>query len=156
MVESRDTFDAEYDRIQELLRQMVYESKPITMDEKGEIIGLLNDFRHRSALTGVLEEVMSPRPIENMDCLNLLSDLVRFILTLFVHEKDIDYQLLRAMLESSSYLYYISSVTKRKSLLTHFIMDHGIWADVQAWKQCIFINISDKMKESAERIKRRE
>lgn len=41
-------------------------------------------------------------------------------------------------------------------MLTHFIMDHGIWADVQAWKECIAINIKDKMEESSERTKRRQ
>jgi hypothetical protein len=76
------------------------------MDEKGEIVALLNDSKFRFAITEVFQDIMAPRPIENMDCLNLLSDLVRFILTLFVHEQQIDYQLLRAMLESSSYLYY--------------------------------------------------
>lgn len=135
---------------------MIYESKPITMDEKGEMVALLNNSKLWFAITEVLQDIMAPRPIENMDCLNLLSDLVRFILTLFVHENSIDYQLLRAMLESSSYLYHVSGLTKRKSLLTHFIMDHGIWADVQAWKECISINIRDKIEESSERTKRRQ
>lgn len=90
-----------------------------------------------------------------MDCLNLLSDLIRFLLTLFVHEKEIDYSLLRAMLESSSYLQFTSPHTKRKTLLTHFIMDHGIWSDIWAWKECISINIREKMEESSQRIKKR-
>lgn len=91
-----------------------------------------------------------------MDCLNLLSDLIRFLLTLFVHEKQIDYSLLRAMLESSSNLQYVSPHTKRKTLLTHFIMDHGLWSDILSWKECIFINISEKMEESSQRIKKRQ
>lgn len=88
---------------------MIYESKPITMDEKAELVALLNDSKLRFAVTEVLQDIMAPRPVDNMDCLNLLSDLVRFILTLFVHENAIDYQLLRAMLESSSYLYHTSA-----------------------------------------------
>jgi hypothetical protein len=35
-------------------------------------------------------------------------------------------------------------------------MDHGIWADVNAWKECIEINIRDKMEESTERAKKRQ
>lgn len=151
-----ESFATDYEHIQELLRQMIYDSKPITMDEKGELVALLNDSKLRFAIIEVLQDIVAPRPIENMDCLNLLSDLIRFILTLFVHENAIDYQLLRAMLESSSYLYHVSTQTKRKSLLTHFIMDHGIWADLQAWKECIDINIKDKMEESSERAKRRQ
>lgn len=134
---------------------MIYDSKPVTIDEKAELVALLNDSKLRFAITEVLQDIMAPRQIDDMDCLNLLSDLMRFILTLFVHESSIDYQLLRAMLESSSYLYHVSGLTKRKSLLTHFIMDHGIWADLNAWKECITINIKDKMDESTERSRRR-
>jgi hypothetical protein len=36
------------------------------------------------------------------------------------------------------------------------MVDHGIWADINAWKQCIELNIKTKMSESAERLKRRE
>lgn len=83
---------------------MIYSSSPITIDEKGELVALLNDTKMRQAVTEVLQEIIQPRLIENIDCLNLLSDLIRFLLSLFVHEKSIDYSLLRAMLESSSYL----------------------------------------------------
>lgn len=34
-------------------------------------------------------------------------------------------------------------------------MDHGIWKDIQAWKECIDANIKIKMKESSERMKKR-
>ena len=60
-----------------------------------------------------------------------------------------------AMLDSSSYLYFLSS-DKRKTTLAHFMVDHGIWQDINAWKQCIELNIKTKMHESAERLKRRE
>ena len=66
---------------------MIYESKPITIDEKAELVSLLNDQKIRCAITEVLQDIVQPRPIENMDCLNLLSDLLRFLLTMFVHEK---------------------------------------------------------------------
>lgn len=35
-------------------------------------------------------------------------------------------------------------------------MDHGIWKDIQAWKECIDTNIKIKMKESSERMKKRQ
>ena len=66
---------------------MIYESEPISIDEKAELVSLLNDQKLRCAITEVLQDIIQPRPIENMDCLNLLSDLIRFLLTLFVHEK---------------------------------------------------------------------
>ena len=83
-----------------------------------------------------------------------MADLIRFLLTLFVHEKSVDYELLRAVLESSALIYFLNN--NRKTLLTHLIMDHGIWKDIQAWKECIEANIKIKMKESTERMKRRQ
>jgi hypothetical protein len=65
---------------------MIYESKPITLDEKGELVSILNDTSMRVAVTEVLQEITAPRVITNIDCLKLLSEILRFILTLFVHE----------------------------------------------------------------------
>ena len=42
-VDPMETFANDYDRVQELLRQMIYDSKPITIDEKAELVSLLND-----------------------------------------------------------------------------------------------------------------
>ena len=106
------------------------------------------------AVTEVLQEIHSPKHVQQIDCLRLMSDLIRFLLTLFVHEKQIDFELLRAMLESSSMIFYLQN--NRKTLLTHLIMDHGIWKDIQAWKECIDANIKIKMKESSERMKKRQ
>lgn len=64
------------------------------------------------------------------------------------------FELLRAMLESSAMIFYLQN--NRKTLLTHLIMDHGIWKDIQAWKECIDTNIKIKMKESSERMKKRQ
>ena len=78
---------------------------------------------------------------------------MRYMLTLFVHEQKIDYNLLRAMLESSAHIYHVNN--NRRYLVTHYIWDHGIWRDIEAWRSCIEVNIKDKMKDAAERIKKR-
>jgi hypothetical protein len=40
----------------------------------------------RDAISEVLKEVTGPRKIKSLDCLKLLSDVLRFVLALFVHE----------------------------------------------------------------------
>lgn len=57
------------------------------------------------------------------------------------------------MLESSSFIYFVEN--NRRTLVTHYIWDHGIWRDIDAWRQCIEVNIQDKMAETKERIQRR-
>ena len=62
-----------------------------------------------------------------MECLKLMSEIIKFLLTIFIHEKYIDYEILRVVLESSAMIYY--KLNNRKTSLTHFIMDHAIWKD---------------------------
>jgi len=40
---------------------MIYESKPITLDEKGEIVHIMNDSKMRIAIAEVLQEVTAPK-----------------------------------------------------------------------------------------------
>ena len=57
------------------------------------------------------------------------------------------------MLEASSFIYFVDN--KRRTLVTHYIWDHCIWRDIDAWRQCIEVNIKVKIEEVTERIKRR-
>jgi len=50
------------------------------------IIQSLHDSRIRMALTEILGEITTPKRIDNIECLRLISDIIRFVLTLFVHE----------------------------------------------------------------------
>jgi hypothetical protein len=40
---------------------MIYESTPITIDEKGEIVSIMNDSAMRFAVTEVLQEINTPK-----------------------------------------------------------------------------------------------
>jgi len=78
---------------------------------------------------------------------------LRYVLALFVHEQQIDYDFISAMLDSSQHLYFLEN--NRKVYLTRYIVDHGIWSNVRMWKECIDLNIKRKMNESTERINAR-
>jgi len=53
-IDPMESFANDYDHIQELLRQMIFDSNPITIDEKAELVSLLGDPKMRSAITEVL------------------------------------------------------------------------------------------------------
>jgi len=118
------------------------------------LIHILNDARLRIAVTEVLNEITSPRQLDNLDCLKFISDILRFLLTLFVHEKKIDFDMMSAILESSQFLYHTQN--NRKTFLTQFLHDHGIWSNSMAWKECIELTMKKRMQESSERIKKRQ
>ena len=114
----------------------------------------MNDSDMRIAMIEVLKEVTAPRRISNLDCLKLMSDVFRYVLALFVHEQNIDFDLMSALLDSSQNLYFLQN--NRKIYLTTFLVDHGIWSNIRMWKECIELNIKSKMHDSTERMRIRE
>lgn len=71
------------------------------MEEKGALIQLMHTRALRSVLTEIFSEVTSPKPLANLESLKQIADVMKFILTLFVHEQSNDYKLLYTILESS-------------------------------------------------------
>jgi hypothetical protein len=88
-----------------------------------------------------------------LESLRLIADIIRFVLTLFVHEEGADYRLLAAILDCSQNLYYQNN--RRKQTIASYLVDHGIWSDTGAWRECIEVTLKHKMDESALRMKRR-
>ena len=58
-------------------------------------------------MTEILQEITAPKSIENVECLRLIADILRFVLTLFVHEEGADYRLLSVILDVSQNMYYV-------------------------------------------------
>jgi hypothetical protein len=73
---------------------------------------MMHDSQMRVVMTEILQEITAPKKIENIECLRLISDIIRFVLTLFVHEQDADYRLLAVILDCSQHLYFVNN--KRK------------------------------------------
>ena len=80
----------------------LFKSQIITLDEKGYIIQLMHNQLLRESVADILwREIVQTRVLESFDCLKLIADVLRFILTLFVHEQVNDYRLLYAILETA-------------------------------------------------------
>lgn len=104
-------------------------------------------------MTDLLNEVTGPKKIENEEVIKIISDIIRFVLTLFVHDSFSDHRLFAAILESSSYIYF--QERQRKKPLNLFLLDHGIWQDTGCWRDCIEKQVKIRIAESQERLKRR-
>ena len=82
--------------------------------------------------------------LADYECIKLLADILKFVMTLFVHEQKTDYELLNIILESCQVVYY-SAAKKRKVFLSALIADHGIWADAQSWRDMVEYMVRKKI-----------
>jgi len=62
---------------------------------------MMHDSKMRQFMTEILSEINAPKSIENVECIRLIADILRFVLTLFVHEEGADYRLLSVILDVS-------------------------------------------------------
>lgn len=94
-------------------------------------------------------EIVQTRVLESFDCLKLIADILRFILTLFVHEQVNDYRLLYAILETAMQTSVSrDKATKRpKQSLAVLLFDHGIWSEKTIWTECIEFVINQKLED---------
>ena len=111
---------------------------------------MMHDSGMRVVMTEILNEITHPKQIKNLECLKLIADVIRFVLTLFVHEEGADYRLLSAILDCSQNLYYQHN--RRKQTIAYYLVDHGIWCDTGAWRECIEETLKMRMREQAIRL----
>jgi len=155
--DSDTTLLFDFNRVKDTIKGLLYDAKLVEHEEKGDLCELLNDSRLRQAVTEVLIEINTPKKIKSHDCLRMLADILRYILTLFVHEKNeyqIDFQLMSSILDSSGFVYIVEN--RRKTYLTYYMADHGMWTDILAWKECIMMNLNIRMQESNDRLLKRQ
>ena len=107
----------------------------------------------RETLTNILSEVgTSVRIIKSEKVLKLIADVIRFVLTLFVHEQSDEFRLLFTILDSSSHIYFIGS-KKRKIYMYQVLQDHGIWSDIDNWRELVNYTIRFKIEDALRRKK---
>ena len=115
----------------------------------------MHDYNMRCCLTDIISEINQPLHFENYECMKLLADILRFVMTLFVHEELTDYKLLYTVLDCCQMIYFLAA-KKRKVYLSALIYDHGIWSDMSNWRDTIDYIIRLKMEDAQRRKKIRE
>ena len=133
----------------------LFNSIPIKIEEKGFLIQLMHNFQMRETLTDILNDFNHPQVVlKGYECMKLIADILRFVLTLFVHEQQIDFRLLYAILDVSQNVYFVGK-KKRKIFLSTLLYDHGIWSDMRNWLDCIDFALRLKIDDAIARKKRR-
>jgi hypothetical protein len=73
----------------------------ISFDAKGEIISSLHSSKIRDTVADFLKTINSPKIIESADALKTLGEILKYLLTAYVHEKDENYKVVYAILHCS-------------------------------------------------------
>jgi hypothetical protein len=132
---------------------MLFDSQPITIEQKGVLISLMHTQEMRRTFADILAEVgTSVRVIKSEKVLKLLSDVIRFVLTLIVHEDFEEFRLVWLVLDSSQHIYFVTP-KKRKLYLYQMIADHGIWSDFNHWRNLVWYTMRLKIDEAIRRKK---
>jgi hypothetical protein len=112
VVDPEENFQSDLELLQDKMRLMIHDSALVHLNEKAQIIQMMHDSKMRQFMTEILQEISAPKSIENVECIRLIADILRFVLTLFVHEEGADYRLLSVILDVSQNLFYVNN--KRK------------------------------------------
>ena len=73
----------------------------IPFDEKEKIISSLHSSSVRDTVADFLKSINSPKVIDNPQCLKTLGEILKYLLTAYVHEKDENYKVVYAILHCS-------------------------------------------------------
>lgn len=84
----------------------------------------------RDTVGDFLRSINSPKLIENGQALKTLGEILKYLLTAYVHEKDENYKVIYSILHSSQQIFHLKedeNSEKQKIYLTSYLSDHGIW-----------------------------
>ena len=105
----------------------------------------------------LLQEIgTSFRVIKSHEVIKMIGEIVRYLLTLIVHEnlKD-EHRLLYTIIDSSSQIYF-QKPTRRKLYLYQLVQEHGIWSDIKYWKLLLEFSLHLKLYDADRRKRLRD
>lgn len=99
-------------------------------------------------ITESLKAIGTPRCVISLEGLQTLGELIKYLLTAIIHEKDVNFKVIHAILNVSQLIYFQAfpeenqiPVKKKKNLqkhyLTQYVNDHGIWQEENIWKSVL-------------------
>ena len=106
----------------------------------------------RMQLTENMKAIGTPRQVVSLEGLRTLGELIKYLLTAIIHEKDVNFKVIHAILNVSQLLYYqsyekieikgkdskpITTYKLQKSYLTTFVNEHGIWLEETIWRNVL-------------------
>lgn len=120
----------------------------------------------RMRITETLRQVGTARCVVSLRGLQTLGELIKYMLTAIIHEKDVNYRVITAILNVSQLLYFQDDETgasngkrkkvSRKYYLTQYVNDHGIWQEENIWKSVLSKVLNNKFSEAVQKDKERK
>jgi hypothetical protein len=146
-------------KLYEVIYNIIYHRKVTDLTEeeivpsKEELSKLILAFHEKDSrmkITEVLKMVGTPVCVISLQGLQTLGELIKYLLTAIIHEKDVNFKVIYAILNSSQLVYfqqYRSEEEKveagtakerfKKQYLTQYVNDHGIWQEENIWKSVL-------------------
>jgi len=120
----------------------------LQQEEKNKIMEELSVEGNREIVTMFLREIQAPKRIPNQASMKSLSEILSYLLTVFIHQQDQNYKTLYAIVRASQFVFYQNEAEKKKLLLSTALSAHAIWQEKQIWVSCIQKCINQKFVEA--------
>jgi hypothetical protein len=102
----------------------------------------------REVVADNLHEITTPKPLQNSECLRQLADILKFMLSLFVHEGSNNQRLLASVVDSAALVYQMQG--PRKVYLYTLLEEHGIWHG-EAWRDIVEYSVQARVQDALRR-----
>lgn len=146
----KDSFDDNKTFVYNSIKGL-FEGNDISKIDQLRVFELLHEQYIVKVVANYLHTIKSTREMQDMAVLRSLSDVIKYQLTVGIHDKLNDFELIDAVLGCSQFIYAIDDVHMKKVLLTHWIKDHGVWQDISKWILWIYKAIENRRQEHQDR-----
>mmetsp|Transcript_17501 Transcript_17501/g.26978 ORF Transcript_17501/g.26978 Transcript_17501/m.26978 type:complete len:115 (+) Transcript_17501:504-848(+) len=102
-------------QLYKLIQDIIYYKKDEDYDEdkiipsKPDLSRLITAFHEKEVRMQVMDElklICTPKCVVSLRGLQTLGELLKYLLTALIHEKDVNFKIIYAILNSSMYIYY--------------------------------------------------
>ena len=125
----------------------IFEGKNLSNEDQLKVFELLHENYIGIIVAKYLKAFKSPRKLANVSIMKTLSDILKYLITVSIHYKQNDFEVIYSILCCSQFIYTIDETTMRKIFLTNTIKEHGIWQDISKWIFWIYKVIENKRQE---------
>lgn len=105
----------------------------ISKEKQLQIFEMLHERYICVSLASLLNQITSPRKMASIDHLRCLGEIIKYLITIQVHDKQNEADIINSVLNTSQLIFAFCEERPKKRLLTSIIKDHGVWQDNQKW-----------------------
>ena len=125
----------------------LFSGQELDTEAQLKVFELLHENYIGVIVANYLNKINSPRKLASVELLKSLSEIIKYLITVAIHDKHNDFLIIHAVLGCSQSVYAIDDSNMKKILLTHNLRDHGVWQDISKWILWIYKVIENKRQE---------